>query len=209
MDISLKSALFCCVLFAVCVSSYGQNCGSYSFTSNKQYSLCSDLPVLNSFLHWNYDSATTTVDLAFRHTGTTSSQWVAWALNPSGEFMGGSQCLVALQTSAGVRPYTAPIGASESMPQLKEASLAFGVSNLSATLEGGEMIIFAKLQLTSQFLSTNQLWQVGPMNGDSPGTHPTSGDNVRSVSTINFASGETTAGGSSINSRIRKRNVSD
>ncbi|KAJ0054702.1 hypothetical protein Pint_01888 [Pistacia integerrima] len=207
MDKSLKSALFSFVLFAVFVSSYGQTCRSYSFSSNQQFSTCLDLPVLNSFLHWNYDSAANTVDIAFRHAGTTSSQWVAWALNPSGQTMGGSQCLVALQTSTGIRAYTAPIGASESMPSLQEANLSFGVSNLSANLESGVMIIFAKLQLTSELLSTNQLWQVGPMNGDSPSAHVTSGDNMRSVATIDFRTGETATGAGSINSRMRKRNI--
>lgn len=210
MDKVVASALFSFVLACLFVSpSYAQTCNTHSFTNNQRYSTCIDLPVLSSFLHWTFDSSTNTVDLAFRRTGTTSSQWVAWALNPSGAQMAGSQCLVALQTSTGLRAYTAPIGANEGLPSLQEASLSFGVSNLTATFEGDEMIIFAKLQLTSDFLSTNQLWQVGPMTGNSPVSHVTSGDNMRSTATIDFTTGQTVSTGVNFDARQRKRNVSD
>lgn len=195
---------FVAALFAP--SSAQQTCGNQAFTNNKIYSTCRDLPVLNSFLHWNYDSSTNTVDLAFRHTSTSSSQWVSWALNPSGQRMAGSQCLVAFQNSTkGIEAYTSPIGSGT--PSLQPGRLSFQVPNISASLEGNQWTIFATLQLTNDLLSTNQVWQEGPMNGDNPEAHSMSGDNTRSVGTIDFRTGQTTAGGGSSDSRRRRRNT--
>lgn len=205
---AIACALFFSFVAALFASSYAQQaCGRQAFNNNKVYRTCTDLSVLNSFLHWNYDTSTNTVDLAFRHTTTSSSRWVSWALNPSGQKMAGSQCLVAFQNSTG-RPvaYTTPIGSGS--PTLQPGSLSFQVSNISATLEGNQWTIFATLQLTTDLLSTNQVWQEGPMNGDTPGAHAMSGDNLRSVGTIDFRTGQTTAGGGSSDSRRRRRNVS-
>ncbi|KAJ0112738.1 hypothetical protein Patl1_01875 [Pistacia atlantica] len=56
-------------------------------------------------------------------------------------------------------------------------------------------------------LSTNQLWQVGPMNGNSPGVHVTTGDNMRSTATIDFTTGQTISTSVNFDARQRKRNV--
>ncbi|TXG55488.1 hypothetical protein EZV62_020744 [Acer yangbiense] len=203
-----KSALFCSVLVALFLTSYAQqNCGSLTFENNKQYATCNNLPVLSSSIHWTYNSSTNIVDLAFRKTGTSSSNWVAWALNPSGKSMAGSQCLVAYQSSSGnIRAYTSQLG---STPQLVEGNLSFQVPSITAMLTGGDvMTIYATLQLNSDLLSTNQLWQEGPLSGGAPGQHPLTADNTASVGTIDFRTGETTASsGSDFNSRLRKRNV--
>lgn len=204
---AIACALFFSFVAALFASSYAQQaCGRQAFNNNKVYRTCTDLSVLNSFLHWNYDTSTNTVDLAFRHTTTSSSRWVSWALNPSGQKMAGSQCLVAFQNSTG-RPvaYTTPIGSGS--PTLQPGRLSFQVPNISATLEGNQWTIFATLQLTTDLLSTNQVWQEGPMNGDTPGAHAMSGDNLRSVGTIDFRTGQTTAGGGSSDSRRRRRNT--
>ncbi|KAK0591152.1 hypothetical protein LWI29_036231 [Acer saccharum] len=202
-----KSALFCSVLVALFLTSYAQqNCNSSTFANNKQYTVCRTLPVLSSSIHWTYHSSNNTVDLAFRKTGTSSSNWVAWALNPSGQQMAGSQCLVAHQNSTAIHAYTSPIGSG--IPSLQQGSLSFEVPSISATLSGTEMTIYATLQLNSDLLSTNQVWQEGPMSGGVPASHPTSGNNVASVGTIDFRTGETTASsGGGSNSRLRKRNT--
>ncbi|KAK1569052.1 hypothetical protein Q3G72_032054 [Acer saccharum] len=202
-----KSALFCSVLVALFLTSYAQqNCSSLTFENNKQYTACSTLPVLSSSIHWTYHSSNNTVDLAFRKTGTSSSNWVAWALNPSGRQMAGSQCLVAHQNSTAIHAYTSPIGSG--IPSLQQGSLSFEVPSISATLSGTEMTIYATLQLNSDLLSTNQVWQEGPLSGGVPASHPTSGNNVASVGTIDFRTGETTASsGGGSNSRLRKRNT--
>ncbi|KAK2648531.1 hypothetical protein Ddye_016020 [Dipteronia dyeriana] len=202
-----RSALFCSVLVALFWTSYAQNCNSSTFANNKQYSACSDLSVLSSSIHWTYDPSTNTVDLAFRKTGTSSTQWVAWALNPSGRRMAGSQCLVAHQNSTGTHAYTSPIAATGA-PQLQQGRLSFEVPSINATFSGSVMTIYATLQLTNDLLSTNQVWQEGPMNGNSPGMHPMATANTASTGLIDFRTGETTAtGGSDFNARLRRRNT--
>ncbi|KAF5746147.1 auxin-induced in root cultures protein 12-like [Tripterygium wilfordii] len=208
MSRSYVTLLFSCILISLCFpNSSAQTCGSQSFSSNTVYSTCVDLTVLNSFLHWNYNQTASTAEIAFRHTGTDDTRWVAWALNPSSQSMAGSQAIVAFYNSSGVvHAYTSPITGTGGTT-LDEGTLSFGVSGISATLENGEMTIFATLQLTDSLLSTNQVWQEGPMSGGAPIIHSTSGDNMRSVGTIDFTTGQTSAGGGSITSRQKKRNI--
>lgn len=147
-----------------------------------------------------------TADIAFRKTGATSSNWIAWALNPSGPRMAGSQALVAYRSSNGtLNYYTATVDGSGIMVR---GNLSFEVPSITVDYSsGGDMTIFATLKLTSSLVSTNQVWQEGPLSGGSPGPHPTTGENGQSVGTLNFASGTVTSTGVS-NPKDRKRNVS-
>ncbi|KAF4399496.1 hypothetical protein G4B88_022579 [Cannabis sativa] len=160
------------------LSSSAQTCKSYNFARNQQFQECNDLAVLNSFLHWTFDSTTGKLNMAYRHTGVTSSTWVAWAINPSNNLasaMPGAQSLVAYpRSSGGPRVYTSPIG------QTYQTSLAEG--NL-----------------------TYPVWQSGPLSGTTIGPHQTSGDNTRSKSSLNLLSGQSQSGGGS--STLRKRNT--
>jgi hypothetical protein len=213
MSRAFKALLFSCVLFSICVSiSFAQTCKTYAFTGNRAYSSCQDLSVLSSYLHWSYNQSTNKVDIAFRHTGTSTSRWISWAINPQGEKMIGSQALVAHQNSSGlIHAYTAPLTGYA----VSEGSLSFGVSNLSATFDAanGEMSIFATLTLTSSMTTVTQVWQEGPLNGNTPGSHDTGSNaaNMRSMSSLNFLDDQTTptSSGGSANSKLRKRNVSD
>lgn len=189
------------------LSSYAQTCANYGFSSNRVFKSCSDLPVLNSFLHYNHDSSSGKLEIAYRQTGVTSSKWVAWAINPTSKGMVGSQALVAYQQSDGtMRAYTSPI--DQYQTQLRESDLSFDVSDLSATFANNEIIIFATLGLSNINGTTiNQVWQEGSLSGNTPQMHATSGTNVQSMGTLNLISGEsgTTGGGSS--SRRRKQNI--
>lgn len=204
---SVLLLLSCVPLFFTPASS--QTCSSYKFSSNNVYRSCVDLPVLSSFLHWNYNQSTGSAEIAFRKTGTTSSRWVSWAINPTGRGMVGCQALVAFLGSAGgsMRAYTSPITSYDtSMP---EGSLSFGVPNISATFENGEMTIFAKLLLDPGTTSVNQVWQEGPMKNGNPATHSTSGANGRSKGTLNFVTGSIPVGsGGGTSSRQTRKNVS-
>ena len=206
MDKACKALLFSCILVSLCFTSSAQTCRSYTFSNNAVYSSCVDLPVLNSFLHWTYTQSSNAVDIAFRHTGTSSSRWVSWAINPNGLTMLGSQSLVAYQNSSGlIHAYTSPV--TSYTTTLPEGDLSFGVSNITATLVNNEMTISARLVLSSGMTTLNQVWQEGPMNGDTPGIHPTTGGNVQSMGVLDLLSGQTTSGGGT-NSRLRRRNVS-
>ncbi|KAI3828080.1 hypothetical protein L1987_02177 [Smallanthus sonchifolius] len=72
------------ILISNLITSSAQDCTTYSFTNNAIYTTCVSLPVQNSHLHWNYHPTNATVDVAFRHTGVSTSEWVAWALNVDG-----------------------------------------------------------------------------------------------------------------------------
>ncbi|CAK9182250.1 unnamed protein product [Ilex paraguariensis] len=209
MGATSRLALVSCVLISLFLSSSAQSCTNYAFASNKVFSTCNDLPYLNSFLHWTYDPSSETVQIAFRHTRVTSSKWVAWAINPNSTSMVGSQALVAFQKSDGtMRYYTSPVTSYGT--QLAEGDLSFPVSDLLATFSNNEITIFATLNLQKINSTTvNQVWQDGPVSGDTPGAHDQSGDNILSMGTINLLSGEsgTTVGGGGGNTKIKKRNI--
>ncbi|KAM3343429.1 hypothetical protein P3S68_025518 [Capsicum galapagoense] len=81
------------------LSSFAQtNCSDFQF-HGKSYDSCSDLPTLNSFIHWNYNPSSGTVDIAFRKSENKYGRWLAWAINPTSTGMIGSQAFVALQRS--------------------------------------------------------------------------------------------------------------
>ncbi|KAK4386745.1 cytochrome and DOMON domain-containing protein [Sesamum angolense] len=200
----LRSVLLFSVMFSLYISSsYSQPCEKYNFASNHIFSSCSSLPYLNSFLHWNYDQAAKTVEIAYRHKGPSSSRWVAWAVNPSGHGMIGAQAIVAFKKSDGtMRAYTAPVTSYQT--QLQQGALSFPVSDLTASYTRNEIIIFATLKLDNLSSTVNQVWQEGPLSGDSPAMHLNSGSNVQSFGTLNLLSG-TTAG--ALDSKTRKKNI--
>lgn len=201
-------ALFSCLMVSMLVSSSAQQaCEGFSFSGNRVFRTCVDLPVLNSFLHWNFNESSSTAEIAFRHTGASPSNWVAWALNPTGQTMIGSQAIVAFQNSSGqFHAFTTPI--TSFFPSFTNTPLRFGVSGISASFVDNEAMIFATLELTNDLINTNQVWQVGPLGPNGmPNQHLTSGPNMMSVNSINFQSGQTTSAGGDITSRIRRRNI--
>lgn len=200
--------LISCVLFTLFVSStYAQSCTKYNFTSNQMFTSCSDLPYLNSFLHWNYNPSTKIAKIAYRHTKIASTRWVAWAINPTAQGMVGSQALVAYQKSDGtMRVYTSPVTSYQT--QLQQGDLSFNVSDLSATYLNNEFTIFATLNL-DKFNSTilNHLWQEGPLSGDSPAMHDTSGVNTQSAGALRLVSAQSGTTITGASSQFNKRNL--
>ncbi|KAL1560972.1 cytochrome b561 and DOMON domain-containing protein-like protein [Salvia divinorum] len=182
------------------------NCPPHSFSNGRTFSDCNALPVLNSFLHWNYRDGNNSVDIAYRHGGVSRSNWVAWALNPTGSNMIGAQALVAFFGSNGqLRAYTSPITSYTTL--LQEGELSFRVSAISTEFVGGDqIIIYATLDLPAGATSFTQVWQHGPVSDGIPGQHALGGDNFRSIGNIDFATGATAAAGGG-GSRQRKRNV--
>lgn len=174
-------------LLAASNNAQTQNCSTYAFSNGRSFANCNNLPVLNSFLHWNYHQNNHTVDIAYRHTQITSSNWVAWALNPSGTGMIGAQSLVAFVGADGtVRAHTAPI--TSYTPTLEQAPLSFPVSSSSADfVDDNQIIIYATIELPAGATSFAHIWQHGDLSGGNPSRHPTTGDHVRSVGNIDFA----------------------
>ncbi|KAE8659401.1 Cytochrome b561 and DOMON domain-containing protein [Hibiscus syriacus] len=179
--------------------------GAYQrFPDNRQYDNCNDLPTLNCFLHWTYDQAAGTLDVALRHTGTTDSTWLTWGLNPSGPRMQGTHALAAFVNSSGVaQAYTTSIDTMS--PTMQSSALSFEVLILSARFENQEMMIFDVLRISESWSSTSQVWQKGQANNGRLGIHSLSGANLQSAGSVNFLTGQ--SGGSSGSSRTRRRNV--
>lgn len=202
-----QAALIIFLLFSLYTTSNSQSCASYNFARNQIFSSCNDLPFLNAFLHWNYDQVARTLRIAYRHPGTSANRWVAWAVNPTGHGMVGSQALVAFQRSDGtMRVYTSPV--TSYTTRLQEGDLSFPVTDLSATYARNEITIFATLRLGNMSSTLNQVWQEGPVSGNTPGIHPTTGTNLQSMGTVNLLSGQTGTVSGASSSMERKRNVS-
>jgi len=134
-----------------------------------------------------------------------SSNWVAWALNPTGQGMVGAQALVAYQNSSGVmHPYTSNIP-SHDITTLRQSTLSFQLSGLKAISSGNEVIIFATIKPPKTTIA--QVWQVGPLSGGTPAAHQQIGPNVQSTSNINFLTGQSTSSGPIAGSRQKTKNI--
>ncbi|KAD3066611.1 hypothetical protein R6Q59_019166 [Mikania micrantha] len=183
-----------CILLSNLAASSAQSCGNYTFSSNAIYATCVSLPVLNSHLHWNYHPSNGTVDLAFRYTGSDTSQWITWALNVRRRGMIGSQSLVAVTGSNGaVQAYTASVNSYDT--SLQQSALSFGVPKITAERVNGVVVIYATVVLPSGGTSFNQLWQVGPVSNGVPSAHSMGSANRKAVGVVDFSSGAATTGG--------------
>ncbi|CAH8384222.1 unnamed protein product [Eruca vesicaria subsp. sativa] len=202
-NLLLSLSLF---IFLITKPALAQTCSNYNFSTNTLFNSCNDLPVLDSFLHYTYDSSSGNLQIAYRHTNLTSKKWVAWAVNPTSTGMVGAQTIVAYpQPDGSVRVYTSPITTYQT--SLKESELSFNVSELSATYQNNEMIIFATLRLPlGNGGNINTLWQDGSLSGTNLMPHLMSGNNIRSVSTLSLLSGPS-RGGSGGDSKVKKRYV--
>lgn len=182
-------------IFIITKLALAQTCSNYKFSSENLFESCNDLHVLDSFIHYTYNSSSGNLQVAYRHTDLTSKKWVAWAVNPTSTGMVGAQAIVAYpQPDGSVRAYTSPVSSYQT--SLQEGDLSFNVSELSATYQNNEMIIFATLSLpVSNGGNINTVWQDGSLSGTSLLSHPTSGKNIRSVSTLNLLSAASGCGG--------------
>ena len=199
--------VFAIVAAATLITPSTAQCSSLAFSGNRVYNLCNSLPRLGSSLHWTYHQSNGSVDLAFR-APRSSPGWVAWGINPSSPRMIGTQALVAVVSASGnVTPYTSPLQVSDDYsPSMQRGNLSFNVSDISATYSGGVITIFATIFLPNNSTRVNQVWQSSSsLSGDVPSSHPQSGDNLLSRGTLNFLSGESSAGGGS---NMWRKNVS-
>ncbi|CAE6076738.1 unnamed protein product [Arabidopsis arenosa] len=173
MSLSSRVTLvvLCCLFvlipsFTIATTEQGLHarCKSYSFNNGKSFRSCTDLSVLNSYLHFNYTQETGVLEIAYRHSNLESSSWIAWAINPTTTLL----CF-------------------------KESPLSFLVMQVSAEYFNGEMMIFATLVLPPNTTVVNNLWQDGPSKeGDRLGMHAMSGDHLKSMASLDLLSGQVT-----------------
>ncbi|KAL6506519.1 hypothetical protein OROGR_024700 [Orobanche gracilis] len=202
------ATLFVVTMVSLVSPSLSATCTSQTFTNNKLYALCNDLPHLNSYLHWTFDRATSTLSIAFIAQPAQSSGWVSWAINPTGTNMAGSQALIAFKDAKGkmtVKTYNIT-----GYGPLTESKVWYAVRNSSAEFSGGVMTIFATVVLPVPGLETvNHVWQVGSsVTGGSPDKHAFQPENLNAKGTLDLlrggSNGTSTTGG---DSRTKKRNI--
>lgn len=190
----LVAAMASSFSFSPCTAQSSSSCASYTFSSNQQYGSCAALPRLGATLHYNYTAAASTVAVAFRAPQPAGGKgWVAWGINPSGSGMVGTQAVVAFRHSNGslVAYPTVLVSYAPSMAPAAAKDLALPVSGVSAEENGKakEVVVYATVALPAgKGTKFNHVWQQGSsVAGDVPAAHPTSGDNVLSVGSIDFS----------------------
>ncbi|XP_073058085.1 cytochrome b561 and DOMON domain-containing protein At3g25290 [Primulina eburnea] len=184
---------------------YSATCTSQTFTNNKLYAFCNDLPSLNSYLHWAYDPVQHTLSIAFVALLDQPDGWVSWAINPTATGMLGSQALIAFRDADGkmtVKTYNI------SSYALTESKVWYEVKEATSEFSGGAMRLFATLVLPEGAASTvKQVWQVGPsVTGGVPDKHAFQPANLNSRARLDLLSGQSTIT-PVVNSRTKKRNI--
>ncbi|KAL6000365.1 hypothetical protein ACLOJK_024060 [Asimina triloba] len=205
--VASSASLLCLLsLLLLSVQSRAATCPSQTFSSNRAYALCVDLPHLSSSFHWTYNATSSTLRLAFVAAPASSKGWIAWAINPTSTGMVGSQALVATHQSNGsIAVQTFNVS---SYGPVSPSPIAYDVTEKEAEASsGGElMMIFATMKLGAGMTTLNQVWQVGHSVTDGlPDKHDFGTENLNAKGTLDLLKGEsTTAGGGS---RLRKRNI--
>ncbi|KAF7825869.1 cytochrome b561 and DOMON domain-containing protein [Senna tora] len=182
------------------------SCTAQKFSNNNLYSNCVDLPVLNSFLHWSYDSSNSSLAVAFVAAPAKSGGWISWAVNPTGTGMVGAQSLIAFKNGGVMTVKTYNIS---SYTSIVPGKLSFEVWDMKAEESGGLMRIFAKIKVPEKAEKMNQVWQVGPSVTDGrPDQHGFETANLAAKGTLslNGGGGQSFSGGG-VDSRTKKKNI--
>ncbi|KAG8642144.1 cytochrome b561 and DOMON domain-containing protein At5g47530 [Manihot esculenta] len=187
MDIASKLTLLVGILLALVLLTHAQSCSNFTFPNNQVFDSCIDLPSLQAQLHWNYFASTRSIHIAYK-TNQAPTGWIAWAINPTGTGMVGSQALVAFQNSDGsMTAY--PTTVTSMNPSMQPDTLSFKVSNISATYYNNEMTIFAIVGPLENGTTVNHVWQAGDsVSNGIPQAHALSGPNLQSMGRISFLS---------------------
>ncbi|KAI3678667.1 hypothetical protein L6452_37968 [Arctium lappa] len=156
------------------------NCTSQKFTNKNLYSNCTNLPTLNSTLHYTFTPQNSTLAVAFIAPPATPDGWIAWAINPTATGMVGCQSFIAFKNPNGsmtVKTYNI-----SSYSSIEEGEIAFEVMESSAEFSGGVMKIFATVKLPETMTEVNHVWQVGGFVKDGmPQKHGFSPENMKAV----------------------------
>ncbi|KAL6644497.1 hypothetical protein ACP70R_016105 [Stipagrostis hirtigluma subsp. patula] len=189
-----------------CVSAAGGACAAERFSKNRVYAACTDLPHLGASVHWTYDTAASSLSVAFVAAPPSSGGWVAWALNPDGDGMSGAQALVASPKGSG-GAYAVDTYSISGYSLGSPGPIAYPTSDLAAELGGdGRVRMFGTLKLQNGTGEVNQVWQVGPVSGGSIAPHGMGSDNKAAKGKLNLVTGAATAAGGG-GSLARKKNT--
>ncbi|XP_040377494.1 cytochrome b561 and DOMON domain-containing protein At5g48750-like [Oryza brachyantha] len=166
------------------------DCRSGKFPPGRSFRRCSSLPVLGASVYWTYHPGNGTADIAYR-APQSSGGWVAWGINSQSSGMVGSGVFIASQDGAGAVAALTTVLESYS-PSLTNGSLGFDVPvPPAAEYVGGAYTIYATVALPMNSTVQSMVWQAGPGSTGAIGGHATSGQNVQSMQSLDFLSGET------------------
>uniref|UniRef100_A0A7N0TUF2 DOMON domain-containing protein n=1 Tax=Kalanchoe fedtschenkoi TaxID=63787 RepID=A0A7N0TUF2_KALFE len=186
MGIKFILVLIIAILISMLLDCSAQSsCSNHTFSGNRVFDSCMDLPALEAYLHWNYIKPTQKVQIAFRATQTPTG-WISWAINPTGTGMVGSQAIVAFLNSNGsLMVYPTPV--TSYVPSMEPGTLSFDVSNLTAEYYNNQMTIYAVLGPLNG-TTVNHVWQAGSVSDDVPQAHSMYGENTQSLGTMELFS---------------------
>ncbi|KAL6978875.1 hypothetical protein U1Q18_020543 [Sarracenia purpurea var. burkii] len=181
------------VTFLFVSPSHSLTCTSQNFKNNNLYTNCSDLPSLSAYLHWTYNSTTSSLSIAFIAPPAKSDGWIAWAINPTGTGMVGAQSLVAFKQSDGsvaVKTYKL-----NSYSSIQPSNLSLPVSHTSAEYSVDQLKIFATVTLPENASSVNHVWQVGgSVTNGAPDRHEFQSANLNAKGTLDLVTGKESNG---------------
>ncbi|XP_027335733.1 cytochrome b561 and DOMON domain-containing protein At3g25290-like [Abrus precatorius] len=203
---SMPTFLLLLALFATTASSLTCTTQKVTDNTNRLYSNCVDLPVLNSFLHWTHDAANATLSVAFVAAPPSPGGWVSWGINPTGSGMVGAQVLVAFKSDGAMTVKTFDL---KSYSAIVPGKLSFEVWDMRGEEVGGVMRIFATVKVAEKVESLNHVWQVGPsVTAGRLDKHDFGAANLNSKGTLNLNSGGgQSSGGGAVDSITKKKNI--
>ncbi|CAK7349422.1 unnamed protein product [Dovyalis caffra] len=202
-----------CVSISLILPVNSQTCAKQTFTNNKLYANCLDLPTLTSYLHFTYNSTNATLSVAFFASPSKANGWVAWAINPKVPAMGGAQALVAFKDSRGVMTVKTYNISSYTLDSVVQSKLAFDVWDTRAEEERGVMRIFAKIKVPAELAAkgtVNHVWQVGPSVDAAKSVltpHEMGGPNLNAKGTLDLNGGHSVSTGGGVDSRTKRKNI--
>ncbi|XP_065873456.1 cytochrome b561 and DOMON domain-containing protein At2g04850 [Euphorbia lathyris] len=178
-----------------------------STTPSKTYQNCITLPTQQASMAWTFHSHNSTLDLVFFGTFISPSGWVAWGINPTSPQMTGTRALIAFpDPNSGqllLSPYILDPTVKLQKNPLLSRPLDINLLSSSATLYGGKLAtihngaavqIYARFKLSPNGTRIHFVWNRGLyVQGYSPTIHPTTSNDLSSISTIDVKSGFTAA----------------
>ncbi|GAB2228780.1 hypothetical protein Droror1_Dr00022910 [Drosera rotundifolia] len=176
-------------------------------TTTKTFQKCMSLPTQQASLAWTFYPNNATLDLVFFGNFISPSGWVGWGINPTSPKMTGTRALIAFpDPSSGkvvLLPYildpsvklqTSPLLSKPLDIHLVSSSVAMYGGRMATVHSGATVQIFATLKLSSNKTKIHHVWNRGLyVQGYSPTIHPTTVNDLSSITTIDFLSGSLSA----------------
>ncbi|CAI0383581.1 unnamed protein product [Linum tenue] len=176
-------------------------------TAKKEFQKCMTLPTQQASIAWTFHPSNATLDLVFFGTFISPSGWVALGINPTSAEMTGTRALIAFSDpNSGqlvLLPYILDTTVKLQKTPLVSQPLDIHLLSSSAALYGGKLAtihngaavqIFATLRLEPNHTKVHFVWNRGLyVQGYSPTIHPTTSNDLSSISTINILSGFTSS----------------